>query len=126
MHSSKLKWYDWISRNDVPALILGIKFFDGEVMMFNASSPRRLECANYWMKEPDSGVIDVIAYTLGEEIEEQGSIKLKVEEKGEIETTDQQSQVATMTKGDKIRIRPTFKAISESDTVEIEPLEGGE
>ena len=69
MSTNKLKWYDWKPRNDVPALILGIKFFDGEVMIFNAISSRRLEVANYWMKQPDSGVVEVIAYTLGEPLE---------------------------------------------------------
>jgi len=68
----KLKWYDWDFRNDVPALILGVKFSDGEIMMLNKKSHRRLAVANYWMKYPDSGVVDVIAYTLGEHLEVDG------------------------------------------------------
>ena len=67
----KLKWYDWEQDSDIPNKIKGIKFFDGELMMFNMSGPSRLRLstAKYWMKEPDSGVIEVIAYTLGEPLE---------------------------------------------------------
>lgn len=65
----KLKWYDRDRVGEIPKGVVGLKFNDDEIMTLNIDSPRRAECANYWMKEPDSGVIEVIAYTLGELLE---------------------------------------------------------
>jgi len=63
----KFKWYDWDGEGEIPQGVVGIRYRDGcEALDIDPISDLLVNDSDLWVRDGDH--LDIIAYTLGEEL----------------------------------------------------------